>query len=114
MAETPDTAPGHPDAVVINDDGSVTTRGGRGFVWVTDDRSGARYDVPARILPRRGLTPVPGYPVNYRAQARTTKPQRPLGETPPAARPRRKTKTSPEGAAGDESKEAPAQPRTTT
>jgi hypothetical protein len=72
-AQTP--APGtHPDAVVINDDGSVTTRRGKGWVWVHDEGTGARYDVPARMLPRAGITPVPGYPVNYKPHARTPKP----------------------------------------
>jgi hypothetical protein len=75
MAETANkTAPGtHPDAVIINDDGSVTTRYQRGFVWVSDDASGNRFDVPARMLPREGLTVVPGYPVNYDPTGRPPK-----------------------------------------
>ncbi len=81
---TPETTPGHPDAVVINDDGSVTTRGGRGFVWVTEDVTGARYDVPASMLPRSGLTPVPGYPVNYRPVGRTAKSRLRLSSDPAA------------------------------
>lgn len=81
-----DTTPGtHPDAVIINDNGSVTTRGGRGFVWVSDEKNGARYDVPAGMLPRAGLTPVPGYPVNYKPRARAPKPAVLLGDLTPTA-----------------------------
>lgn len=80
-ATTP--APGtHPDAVVINDNGSVTTRKGKGFVWVHDESTGARYDVPASMLPRPGLTPVVGYPVNYRPTGRTPKTALLLGDLP--------------------------------
>jgi hypothetical protein len=79
-AQTP--GPGtHPDAVVINDDGSVSTRPGKkAWVWVTDEGTGARYDVPASMLPRSGITPVPGYPVNYEPHARTPKPALALGD----------------------------------
>jgi hypothetical protein len=74
MAETANKAPGtHPDAVIINDDGSVTTRYQRGFVWVSDDKTGNRFDVPARMLPRQGLTVVPNYPVNYDPTGRPVK-----------------------------------------
>lgn len=74
MAETANQAPGtHPDAVIINDDGTVTTRYQRGFVWVRDDATGNRFDVPARMLPRQGLTVVPNYPVNYDPTARPVK-----------------------------------------
>jgi hypothetical protein len=72
---TTETAPGtHPDAAVINDDGSVTTRTGEGWVWCTDTSTGARVDIPARLLPKKGVTPVPGYPVNYTPIGRTPKP----------------------------------------
>lgn len=75
MAETAQTAvPGtHPDAVVINDDGTVTAHGRRAWVWVHDEGTGSRYDVPASMLPRQGLRPVEGYPVNTRPHARTPK-----------------------------------------
>lgn len=83
-ATTP--APGtHPDAAVINDNGSVTTRKGKGFVWVHDETTGARYDVPARMLPRAGIRPVEGYPVNYQPQARAPKTALQLGDLPPTA-----------------------------
>lgn len=88
MAEdaTNPAAPGtHPDAVVINDDGSVTTRTGRGWVWVHDETTGARCDVPPSMLPRPGLTVVPGYPVNYGPQARPPKPKLLLGDVPTTA-----------------------------
>lgn len=87
MAETAQNpAPGtHPDAVVINDDGSVATRKGKGFVWVHDETTGARYDVPARMLPRHGLRVVEGYPVNYQPQARAAKPAVLLGDLSPTA-----------------------------
>lgn len=83
-ATTP--APGtHPDAVVINDNGSVTTRKGKGFVWVHDESTGARYDVPARMLPRAGIRPVEGYPVNYQPQGRSPKTALQLGDLAPTA-----------------------------
>jgi hypothetical protein len=87
MAETAETtAPGtHPDAVVINQDGSVTTKAGKGWVWCTDESTGHRLDFPAHLLPRKGVTPVPGYPVNYRPVARAPKTQVQLGDTPPTA-----------------------------
>lgn len=83
-ATTP--APGtHPDAVVINDNGSVTTRKGKGFVWVHDESTGARYDVPARMLPRAGIRAVEGYPVNYQPQGRAPKTALQLGDLPATA-----------------------------
>lgn len=83
-AET--TTPGaHPDAVVINENGSVNTRNGKGFVWVHDEITGARYDVPARMLPRQGLRVVEGYPVNYQRDARAAKPAVLLGDLAPTA-----------------------------
>lgn len=83
-ATTPD--PGtHPDAVVINKDGSVSTRTRKAWVWVEDGVTGARCDVPATMLPRSGLTPVPGYPVNYQPQARAPKPALLLGQLPATA-----------------------------
>jgi hypothetical protein len=82
MAETAQTpAPGtHPDAVVVNDDGSVTQHGRKAWIWVHDETSGARYDVPAAMLPRKGLRVVDGYPVNLRPQARAPKPALLLGD----------------------------------
>jgi hypothetical protein len=86
MAENADTAPGtHPDAVVVNDDGTVTAHGRRAFVWVHDESTGARYDVPATMLPRTGLRPVEGYPVNRRPHARPAKPAVLLGDLPVTA-----------------------------
>lgn len=81
-----DTTPGtHPDAVVINSNGSVTTRGGKGWVWVTDEATGARVDVPASMLPRAGVAPVPGYPVHYGPVGRAPKTRLQLGDKPPTA-----------------------------
>lgn len=87
MAENAETtAPGtHPDAVVVNSDGSVTTKGGRGYVWCTDEGTGHRMDFPARLLPRKGVTPVPGVPVNYKAVGRSPKVRVQLGDSPPTA-----------------------------
>jgi hypothetical protein len=84
MAETAQTpAPGtHPDAVVVNEDGSVTAHGRKAWVWVHDETSGARYDVPATMLPRKGLRVVEGYPVNLKPQARAPKSALLLGDVP--------------------------------
>lgn len=72
MAGTkPTTAP---DAtVVVNDDGSVTAHGPRAWVWCTDESTGARMDIPASMLPKPGLTPVPGYSVNLKTRGRDAK-----------------------------------------
>lgn len=76
---TTDTAAGtHPDAVKINQDGTVDTGGRRAWVWCKDPTTGHRFDVLASRLPRRGAEPVPGYPLNFRRVARDGKPFRDL------------------------------------
>lgn len=52
--------------------GPVTPRGRVPFVWVEDDDTGHRYDVPEyAILP--GMTRVDGYDLNWTGSARPTK-----------------------------------------
>lgn len=42
------------------------------YVWVEDVSTGHRYDVP-RSAVRPGMTPVPGYALNWTGQPRATK-----------------------------------------
>lgn len=51
------------------------------FVWVTDDSTGHRYDVPQNAI-RPGMTPVEGYELNYTKNARRTKYRTDLANEP--------------------------------
>jgi hypothetical protein len=51
---------------------SVNTRGRVPFVWVEDDTTGHRYDVPETAV-RKGMTPVDGVEKNYGRRPRPTK-----------------------------------------
>lgn len=74
MADTSKTAPGpHPDAVVVNDDGTVTEHGRKAWIWCTDTSTGSRADYPASMLPVDGLVPVSGYPANLTRFGRPAK-----------------------------------------
>lgn len=42
------------------------------FVWVEDDDTGHRYDIPQTAV-RAGMTAVPGYPLNWSGKARAPK-----------------------------------------
>lgn len=64
MADTP---------VKINEDGSVTAHGRKAWIWCSDDETGARFDLAAHLLPKQGVTPVAGYPVNTGRFAREAK-----------------------------------------
>lgn len=47
-------------------------RGRIPFVWVRDDTTGHAYDVPENAV-TSGMTPVPGYELNFTGKARRTK-----------------------------------------
>lgn len=51
---------------------AARARGVIPFVWVQDDDTGHRYDVPETSL-RDGMTPVKDYPLNITGMARPTK-----------------------------------------
>ncbi len=84
----PDTNPSRQRGatVVVGDDGRVTEHGPKAWIWCTDTSTGARIDYPARLLPKEGIEPVPGYEVNFGRQARDPKPATDLGGTKPAAK----------------------------
>lgn len=70
---TQTTTPAADGLAHVDSKGQVPTDGRKAFVWVQDADTGHRYDVPARSLPRRGLTPVEGYPLNYNDGGRPAK-----------------------------------------
>ncbi|WP_341719935.1 hypothetical protein QQG74_09615 [Micromonospora sp. FIMYZ51] len=69
------------------------------FVWVQDDTTGHRYDVPENAI-RAGMTPVPDYPKNTTGRARPAVFRTDLaGES-----------TTPQQPAADEAAEQPTAP----
>ena len=80
MADTKKSSkPGHDGKAKVSEGGTVDTGGRPGWVWVTDDVSGHRFDIRSNRLPRAGLTPVEGYPINYNQFARPGKTRAELG-----------------------------------
>lgn len=61
-----------PDQLDSQRELAARARGVIPFVWVQDDDTGHRYDVPEPSV-RTGMTPVPGYPLNFDRAARPTK-----------------------------------------
>lgn len=67
------TTPADDGRARVTSKGTVDTGGRRAFVWVTDESTGHRYDVPARRLPVKGLRVVEGYPLNFKTFGRPAK-----------------------------------------
>lgn len=70
---TTTTTPASYGRAYVSSKGTVDTGGRRAWVWCQDADTGHRYDVLASRLPRKGLTPVEGYPLNFKQTAREAK-----------------------------------------
>lgn len=78
---TPTPAPADDGRAHVNSDGTVTTSR-RAFVWCQDESTGGRFDVPAQTLPRSGVRPIEGYPLNFKRQGRNGKTRAQLAGDP--------------------------------
>lgn len=70
---TPTTTPADDGRARVNEDGTVDTGGRPAWVWCQDPSTGHRFDYPSRALPRNGVEPVEGYPLNFKKHARPAK-----------------------------------------
>jgi len=75
MAESDETTttPADDGRARVSRNGTVDTGGRPAFVWCQDDGTGHRFDLPVRALPKKGVTVIEGYPLNFKRHARAAK-----------------------------------------
>lgn len=84
MAESDETTttPADDGRARVLPNGKVDTGGRKAFVWCQDDVTGHRFDLFHQALPKRGVTVVEGYPLNFKRFGRPGKTRLQLADDP--------------------------------